>query len=865
MVDADPARHEGPLSWLWAALRLDGWRRALIGLLPLALALVLALAHDRGWLQAGDRAVFDALTLEEAGQKPRVAIIASDPGFTARPAGREAQLVRALLAAGVRRVVFQADPGFDPADDAFPPGAVVIPRPAAKVPAKSAWRFVGPPPPPGELVATAAIPRSEAGLHRRQILWLPGEESPLPALASAATGTAAGANPYWLRLSRNQNLPRIEASQVLAGQLQSQALGGAIALVEPAGGDASVATPRDRPGTRTSASEFQALSIQTLATGRAVSPLDRLGAGLLLVLFALASGLIYLRSDPKRVLPLLVAASLGVIGAGTWLALEFANVLLPVTALTLSQLIAAPMVLLRAELSEDRSLRRFVTRTINLSSRQVLLKDLGRLPGFLAGTAPLLGIERALVVEETGGRLVEIEALGASLEAISARPRKIRAYLRRARRSQQPVDAAALVPDWRGTVRLAALGPAKGEVYWLYAFAPEHDHAAALHGAAGVSGDYRSILQLRADLSAGGDHYREYRPADEWAGGAVRLIADQGQQVASGLDTLETAVAVYHPIGFPLHANAAMIALCEQLDLAPADTALTELLAALTHLEPDRIAALAKDLLLHGGEMRVDAREIDTRMRQARIAAVLDSARGRPLSLTVEVIDISEPRRLAQLRLTLANLLDVSIRNDLVAIGFALASVRSGRLGAERLDQALASIAEASERATSRLDALAPHLHPAPGAPASQSFPIDAKAAVEEAEGRVAQLAAEMQLEIEGDRPAIAGFTIADPQVLADTIEAMLRIVLADSAPRENIRIDLAEEEKRTRITISGGIGMAFERLYAALENAQDQAPGPFRTIALGMTAALGWGAVVSYSSRVGKGYRFVIEMRRIG
>jgi hypothetical protein len=796
-----------------------------------------------------------------------VAIVASDPGFAARPAGREAELVRALLAAGVRRVVFQVDPGFEPDRDAFPPGAVVVPRAAVKLPARPAWRFTGPPPPAGVLIATIAIPRAEAGLHRRQILWLPGENSPLPALASAATGTAAGANPYWLRLSRNQNLPRIEASQVLARQLQTQALGGAIALVEPsgAGRSASVATPRDRPGSNTSATEFQALSIQTLATGRAVGPLDRLGAGLLLVLFALASGLIYLRSDPKRILPLLVAASLAVIGAGTWLALEFANVLLPATALTLSQLIAAPLVLLRAEVSEDRSLRRFVTRTINLSSRQVLLKDLGRLPGFLAGSAPLLGIERALVVEETGGQLVEIEALGASLEAISARPRKIRAYLRRARRSQQPVDAAALVPDWRGTVRLAALGPAKGEVYWLYAFAPENDHAAALHGAAGISGDYRSILQLRADLSAGGDHYREYRPADEWAGGAVRLIADQGQQVASGLDTLETAVAVYHPIGFPLHANAAMIALCEQLDLVPADTALPQLLAALTHLDPDRIAALANDLLLHGGEMRVDAREIDTRMRQARIAAVLDPARGRPLSLTVEVIDISEPRRLAQLRLTLANLLDVSIRNDLVAIGFALASARSGRLGAERLDQALASIAEASERATGRLDALAPHLHPAPGAPASQSFPIDAKAAVEEAEGRVAQLAAEMQLEIEGDRPAIAGFTIADPQVLADTVEAMLRIVLADSAPRENIRIDLAEEEKRTRVTISGGIGMAFERLYAALENAQDQAPGPFRTIAQGMTAALGWGAVVSYSSRVGKGYRFVIEMRRIG
>ena len=248
-----------------------------------------------------------------------------------------------------------------------------------------------------------------------------------------------------------------------------------------------------------------------------------------------------------------------------------------------------------------------------------------------------------------------------------------------------------------------------------------------------------------------------------------------------------------------------------------------------------------------------------------RVAAAHDPATDHTATLVVEAIDVTEPRRLAQLRLSLSHLLDVSIRNDLEAIGFALAAARSGRLAPERLERVLGQIGQATDRATVRLDEMAPHLHPAPGAPITQSFPIDAGDAVDEARELVAPLAEQLSARLTFERPAISGFTIADPAGLTAMVEAMLRIVLSDSAPGEEVALTVAEDERRTRVTVSGGIGMAFERLYAAFENADAQAPGPFRAIGEGMAAALGWGAVVSYSSRVGKGYRFVIEMRRIG
>ncbi len=867
VVEADPARRTGLLASLWTALRLDGWRRVAIGLLPLIVALALAFAHDRGWTRWSDAAAFDLMTLEAPGRPPAVVIVESDAAFEARGAGRDTELVKAALAQGASRIAFRFDPGLDLARDRIAPGRVVVARQVAKVPGNPVWQLTAPPPNPGIAAGARILAPAERGLHRAQLMALPGPGGPIPLFETAAAGREPSGEPYWLRLTRRQNLPRLAASQILSGEAGKSALNGMVVLVEPAQSvrPVTVASPRDLPGAVGTLTTYNALAIQTLLDRREVRPLGSFQSTLLLALFALVSGLIYLRSDPKRIMPLLLLTSLAAIGAGTWLSLEYGGLLLPVTALVLAQPLSALLVLHRAELSEDRNLRRFVTQTINLSSHQVLLKDLGRMSQFLAGSAPGLGIARSLLFEVRGNRFEELEANQTSLDEALGDRRKLRALLRRAGRASLPIDAALLVPDWPGTVRLAALGPVQGDVYWLFGFADEQTDTRALQTAAALAADYRAMQQLRADLSAGVDRRRAYRPADEWAGGAVQLIAGHGEQVSIGLDRLETAVMVFHPIGFPVHANAAMGSLFEQLGLSLTETTLPSLLKALTRLDQARIDAAVRDLLLNGGEMRVDAREIDTRSRQLRVAAAREAVGGRAQALVVEAIDVTELRRLAQLRLNLSGLVDVSIRNDLDAIGFALAAAGSGRLGAAGLAKSHGQIGQAVDRATGRLDALAPHLHPVPGDARGECFPLDAAAIIDEARGRVAAQASELGIAIEGDRPALSGFTIADPKLLADMVEAMARIVLADSPPGEAIEIDVSEQEGKTRVTVAGGVGMAFERLYAALEAPADKAPGPFRAIAEGMAAAVTWGAVVTYSSRVGKGYRFSIEMRRIG
>ena len=846
-------------------MRLTGWRRLLIGIYPLGVALLLALANQAGWLRAADAYFFDLVTLREPGRAPQVVIVDSTSAAVHDAEGAAA-LARAALRGGASRVVFARDPGIDPQRQGLATGRIVVARPVERIPGTSRWRFVGPPPAQGVISAAQALAPAERGLHRRQLAWLPGRSERLPLVESAASGWQSAEQSYLLHLSREQNVPRVSVRQLVSGELGGRVLAGRIVVVEPGPAELKVVTARDPAAQAMSLSEYRALAIQTLTDGRAVQELNPLEAGVLLLALAALAGAVFLLADPKRIVPLLLLTTLALVGVGSAAALVYANLLLPVTALALAPPLAALIVLQRAELDEDRNLRRFVTQTINLNSRQVLLTDFGRLPGFLGLSAPLLGIDRFAVFEDRGGKAVEILAGDeGAMDALTRDHGARHKSMRQAKGAGQPVDGSALAPDWDGTVQLAYLGPGIGEVFWLYRFTPERAHPAALHVAAGLAGEYRAIQQLRSDLSAGSDQRREYRPADVWAGGAVSLIARQGRQVSGGVDGLETAVMVFHPIGFPIHANAPMLTLYETLGLALADTTLPGLLGAMTALDAERIATLVSELTVHGGEMRIHCREIDTRSRMLRIAAARDPVGEGPGTLVVEAIDVTEPQRLAQLRLSVSNLLDVNIRNDLEAIEFAVSMARNPVLSRAQLDRALGQVDKAAQRAAGRLEEMAPHMNQSSDRALSESYPIDVVAAMHEARELAGPMAREMGVTITTDAPAIAGFTIADPRILTDMVEAILRILIADTPQGEAVQMLVNEAAARTQITISGGIGMAFQRLYAALEHAERQAPGPFRAISRGMAEAIGWGAVVSYSSEVNRGYRFVIDLRRIG
>jgi CHASE2 domain-containing sensor protein len=837
----------------------DNWRRALAALIPALLAGLLTLAHSQGWLDRLDNRFFDEVTRREPGRPPRVVLIALDPALAAQGGAGVASLTRAALAGGMERIVFASDPGLA----RVPSGRVVIGARASQLPATGQWqlnaRAV-----PGAIMAANVQLAAQAGLTRRQLT----HRGAIPALETAATRRRIVPGTYLVRLSQQQNLPRITAAQLMSGAADPGMLKGLIGLVAPpaALAPSGVYTARDGGRQLLSRSAFTAAAIQTLADRREVRALPVPAVSALLLIVALLLALVLVRSDPKRIfLPTLVLGLAAALGA-SWLALQYLNLLLPIGALCLLILATLPWALYRHERAEDVRLRRFVVRTLNRSNRATLMKDTASLPGFLAASASRLGIARMLVVERSGrSRLGELATTGAALDEISGNRRALRRALAAARSSERDIDAAALVPDWPNNARLSSLGGASPQLYWLHDLPAEPRTQAAANAATMIAASYRHMQNLREELGAGTTTTRGYRPIDEWAGSAVELIASRAEHLGVGLDQLNTAVMVFHPIGFPLHANAQMNALYELVGLALADAGLAELVAALTPLESDRIEAMLRDIQLGGGEAKIHCRELDGRTRLLRVASSLQHDPDLPQALVAEVIDVTELRRLSELNLAVVNVLDSQLRNDLAAITLAASIARDERLDRARLTKVIARIEQATDRAIARMEEVSRRTRDVRGFAIDEAYPIQVAELVGEACAMVEATIREFGVDLAVNAPGISSFAIAEPNTLVEMIDAILRIMVADTPAGETISVDLVETEANTRITISGGMGIAFERFYAALDSTVEGAPAPFRAITRGMSAAMSWGANVSYSSGVGRGYRFIIDLRRIG
>jgi PAS domain-containing protein len=836
-------------------------RSMIIVITSFSIALLLMLAHISGFFKIADALFFDAVTLREAGRSPKVLIVRSDPAFAASGSDRYDRLAKAALRQGVLRVAFPFDPKIQPSAK-VPAQKIVIGASVKKVPGTRKWQLVK----AGH--AALVMASAEYGIYRRQFAWLDGKVGRIPVFESAAAGRQLQSRNYMLRLSRNQNLPRIDASQLLDGSVDVNSVKGLILLMEPPTALTSpkIATAKGGGAQAISRSSYSAAAIQTLADRREVVALPIFMTGLLLAFVAIILSLLFIRYDTKRIIVLAILAGLAATITCAVSALLILNWLLPITALLLLQLLVAPIILYRTELNEDQRLRRFITRTVNLASRNSLMQDIGRVPEFLITTSTALGITKMALVDASGkDRLSRDEEDRGSSEDFTIDRRSLQRIRAEMHGGNPVIDGQSLAPDWPGDVRLASVGSSAEELYWLYALPEGPLQEPVGRTAAAAAASYRRMQSLREELSAGIDQRRQYHPIDLWAGGAVELIAERSDQIAAGLDQLDTAIVVFHQIGFPLHANARMAALYEIAGLTIADTDLPKAIAALTELERDKIDALLRELLLNGGEMRVYCRDFDTRLRNLRIAAPKRANDDQPRTIILEAIDITDLKYLAELNMSVGSLLNIQLRNDLEALSLAVAMAKDARLSQERRDHVLGQVEKASTRARSRLEHIAGRFRDVRSFTLTEAYPIELTKIVEEASHRTADQMQDLNVQLDLNMPSVGGYVIAEPRALIAMIEAILQIVSADTLPGDKVHLKVEDTAARSIITITGGVGMAFDQVYRAIDSDADDAPAPFQAFGEGLSKAVRWGAFVTYASDIGKGYRFNIDMRRIG
>jgi hypothetical protein len=828
--------------------------------------LALGVLQQAGTFRVVDGQLFDLATTRATSTAPQVVLIERDQAFERLGQDRFAALETGLARLNVERVGYlgRRDGPVRPEQRS----RIVTGHQPRAVPASDLWAI----PSDQRTVDTIAAARmmipAEYGIYRRQVTALAAPGGPLPSFEAALAGTPpATGRTFYIPMPRGQSLPVITASQVLQGQLTPGELGGTVAIVAPRDTmRGSLTTPLSPEARGTSEAEFRGFAVQALRSGTAVNLVQAWQAWLLLAVFGSIMGIAYQRSDPKR-LALFLPPGISVLALLLgWAALILSGRLLPVSSLVLLPWIVTFLRVLRREQAQDRRLEVTAARAVQHAFGRSVLREGARLPELLANAARLATVERSLVIErKADGTVSYLHGLHADGSDVTLPPRELAQLLDRLAGRHAAVAANQVAEGWQGQVRLTWLGGTGRDLYWLYTLPRGGNRRKSAMLVRAIAASFRELFRWRANLNARQDLDHRFSPIDDKVASAISLVSNSSEQISHGFDTIGTAVMIFHMVGSPIHANAPMREIYRQAGLTVTDASLTDALLRMTELDLMRIEAMLQELLVHGGEMRVPMRQIGPEERIFRLAAPQRHARARERVVVLEAVDVSELHRAADLRQAVALFMDLQLRNDFEAIMLGADLAADPRVTAERVRPIVARIADTTRRAIGRLDEVAHLVRRDIAALEHASYPVDARAVVREAMERTAEFADELSVEVEADLPGASGFTIAEPTALGAMLRAMLRVLIADTPQGDKVTLRLEEVDGRTHIRISGGFGIALERLLQLLSHHENEAAGDFRTIAEGMAAAVQWDASVSYWGREADGFGFNVNLKRIG
>ena len=709
-------------------------------------------------------------------------------------------------------------------------------------------------------IAAARIAVPDQGISRRQISAFSSPTGTLPAFETALSGRQLD-DPYFVRMPRAQNIPLVSLGQVLSGDFRAGDFDGMVMIVAPGPDltEAQLSTPLSNDRSRMPASQFSAYAVQSLLDRseiRAAGLWVSFAAIAMLSLAVAAAMTVY---EPKRALVPILIVAVPIALFAAYAALVITNIFLPITATLVAIAITAFALLLYAELRQDQRLTAILERAITMAFGRSPY-DAQAEPGrHLTEAAERIGLTHSLVLSVPRGGPPSV--LGAYRADQSDLPseRALRVIASGSAGEVPPIER----PDqWSGNVHSAVLSASDPSLVWLYAAPSEAENPQPAAHAGNIAAAIRQNHEWSSDLSTAARRARRKRPIDAQLASAASLITARSERIAAGLDALDTAAMIFHLGGFPVHANAQMEALAQQAGLTPHGATLFETLDALTDFSAAHLSQLLSAVVSDGVEIRIPAKDFGGLQRILRVAPMLDGTND---VIVLEAIDITEQNRLAQQRFAVGNFIDKQLRNDLEVIELGAEIARASAGENSHLTEIVANLSETAQRAIGRLEEVAEFLNDAGTSAGKVCYPLDARKVVDEALEKVAPFAAEFDVSVETALPGISGFTMAEPKSLLATCEAMLRIVIADTPHGGAVKARLTEELDGTVIEVSGGFGIPFERLMAALDSRSEEVPEEYRSLANGFKDVARWQGFASYWSAVGQGFRFNVKMRRIG
>ena len=830
-------------------------------LLPAAIAGVFAICfHFLGAFQIVDGLLFDRLSIRPIKSDPNVVIVEKAETASAPDLARES------LALGARQVIFLTDPNAD--FSGFPPNfservklGYLVPTSAL---AYSSFDTVAQP----ELAGTPErLPRSapiaEYGIYRA---FPAGAGQPAMVEASVADVRSAS-DRYYIPMPENLSFAVLSSEQIMSGNLAAGDLEEMIVLVATPGELRSnrMTTPLSPDLAAISPAQFSAYAMQAFLTNRVSTKLSLPVAAAFILGTAMLCGFKMILTRKRMHLLLLSGAFAVCILVSGWVVFDTAGRIIPFGGMLTALIIAAFGTLVLQERRKDLRLERALVPAIEQTVSHTAFRNRDSLPDLFTATVATAGVAKMLLLRsQESGRPDVLASIDAEVSDLDDTAFKNLAKTLDGTPSVMSTDAADVLSDWPGDVRLRTIGSRHEPFFWLYTFGNHPEAGAGEFIASSIAQSFFALQKSHASLSAQQRGLRAVDPVDFRVVNAIELIARHGRQLRKATDQLHSAVMVFDVVGFPIHANPQMIDLLEATDLNPQTALMHTVIESLTELTDGQAQALLRDVLREGGEASATIQGIPGLSATLRISSPDPAVSTREHIVVLEVFDTTELARLSDLRRAIGEFVDVQMRNDLETIALGAALARKSKGNEERRLRMIDKIVQATQTATNRLDSMNELARNVPVAHEFTAHPIQLAPIAEKVRAKLLDLAASYEVPIEFSVPRVSGYSVGDPFVLSQMMEALLRLVIVDSPPESTISVTLMEEATRSHIRISGGFGMARERLEQALAAPPRNELPEFQTIKESALAIIGWGADFFYESETGKGYVFDIVLRRI-
>jgi K+-sensing histidine kinase KdpD len=229
-----------------------------------------------------------------------------------------------------------------------------------------------------------------------------------------------------------------------------------------------------------------------------------------------------------------------------------------------------------------------------------------------------------------------------------------------------------------------------------------------------------------------------------------------------------------------------------------------------------------------------------------------------------ELADVTEIAQRARRQRTLAEYIDLQLRNDLEAIQVGASLLSDPRLPETGRQRALDRLKTGVERARDRLSRIEDFLHVEVAGGIVDVYPIDPRRPLQAAVASVAGDADKHRVRLAVQAPDLMSLVVADPHSLEDCLRALLTLLIQDAREDSAIDVVVTEEAETVRLRFANqGFGMPDDRLRDYLSERREPESPELRGVVAGAGALATAGASFSGTGAVGQGYSFTLDLNK--